>query len=42
VKRVAAKGAGGAPHEVMLVLDAKQRPETLAQGRLDDALGLRD
>src|SRR5258708_31726249 len=41
VKRVAAKALAGAPHEVILVLDANTGQNALAQGRgFDDALGL--
>jgi fused signal recognition particle receptor len=41
VKRVAAKALEGAPHEVLLVLDANSGQNTLAQVKaFDDALGL--
>jgi fused signal recognition particle receptor len=41
VKRVAAKAQAGAPHEVLLVLDANTGQNALAQVRaFDDALGL--
>jgi fused signal recognition particle receptor len=41
VKRVAAKAQEGAPHEVLLVLDANSGQNTLAQVKaFDDALGL--
>ena len=41
VKRVAAKALAGAPHEVLLVLDANTGQNALAQVRaFDDALGL--
>jgi fused signal recognition particle receptor len=41
VKRVAAKAEEGAPHEVLLVLDANTGQNTLAQVRaFDEALGL--
>ncbi len=41
VKRVAAKALAGAPHEVLLVLDANSGQNSLAQVRaFDDALGL--
>jgi fused signal recognition particle receptor len=41
VKRVAAKALEGAPHEVVLVLDANSGQNTLAQVKaFDDALGL--
>jgi len=41
VKRVAAKALEGAPHEVLLVLDANTGQNSLAQVRaFDDALGL--
>ncbi|MGQ0544147.1 MAG: signal recognition particle-docking protein FtsY [Betaproteobacteria bacterium] len=41
VKRVAAKAQAGAPHEVLLVLDANTGHNALAQVRaFDDALGL--
>jgi fused signal recognition particle receptor len=41
VKRVAAKALQGAPHEVLLVLDANTGQNSLAQVRaFDDALGL--
>jgi len=41
VKRVAAKALDGAPHEVLLVLDANTGQNALAQVRaFDDALGL--
>ena len=41
VKRVAAKAQEGAPHEVLLVLDANSGQSTLAQVKaFDDALGL--
>jgi len=41
VKRVAAKALEGAPHEVLLVLDANSGQNSLAQVRaFDDALGL--
>ena len=41
VKRVAAKALEGAPHEVLLVLDANTGQNTLAQVKaFDDALGL--
>ena len=41
VKRVAAKGHEGAPHEILLVLDANTGQNALAQVRaFDDALGL--
>jgi fused signal recognition particle receptor len=41
VKRVAAKAMEGAPHEVLLVLDANSGQNTLAQVKaFDDALGL--
>ena len=41
VKRVAAKAQEGAPHEVLLVLDANTGQNTIAQVRaFDDALGL--
>jgi len=41
VKRVAAKAQAGAPHEVLLVLDANTGQNALAQVKaFDDALGL--
>jgi fused signal recognition particle receptor len=41
VKRVAAKAHEGAPHEVLLVLDANSGQNSLTQVRaFDDALGL--
>ncbi len=41
VKRVAARALAGAPHEVLLVLDANTGQNALAQARaFDDALGL--
>ena len=41
VKRVAAKALDGAPHEVVLVLDANTGQNSLAQVKaFDDALGL--
>jgi fused signal recognition particle receptor len=41
VKRVAAKALAGAPHEILLVLDANTGQNALAQVRaFDDALGL--
>jgi fused signal recognition particle receptor len=41
VKRVAAKALAGAPHEVLLVLDANTGQNSLAQVKaFDDALGL--
>jgi fused signal recognition particle receptor len=41
MKRVAAKAQEGAPHEVLLVLDANTGQNALAQVRaFDDALGL--
>jgi fused signal recognition particle receptor len=41
VKRVAAKALEGAPHEVLLVLDANTGQNSLAQVKaFDDALGL--
>jgi fused signal recognition particle receptor len=41
VKRVAAKAQDGAPHEILLVLDANTGQNALAQVRaFDDALGL--
>ncbi len=41
VKRVAAKALEGAPHEILLVLDANSGQNTLAQVKaFDDALGL--
>ena len=41
VKRVASKALEGAPHEVLLVLDANTGQNSLAQVRaFDDALGL--
>jgi fused signal recognition particle receptor len=41
VKRVAAKAQEGAPHEVLLVLDANTGQNALAQVKaFDDALGL--
>jgi fused signal recognition particle receptor len=41
VKRVAAKALAGAPHEVLLVLDANTGQNSLAQVKaFDEALGL--
>jgi fused signal recognition particle receptor len=41
VKRVAAKAQTGAPHEILLVLDANTGQNSLAQVKaFDDALGL--
>jgi fused signal recognition particle receptor len=41
VKRVAAKAQAGAPHEILLVLDANTGQNSLAQVKaFDDALGL--